>query len=103
MSATGSLGIFSNFTDMLGSRTAVAVGVLTCYIALCRSLRYLRRDKQHSQMPYKTREDFQKMTAEDAWQIIKYVHSLEFPWMTKKALSFALFKYVHSTCKVELI
>ncbi|KAL1604661.1 hypothetical protein SLS59_003856 [Nothophoma quercina] len=32
------------------------------------------------------------MSAEEAWQIIKYVQSQEFPWMTKKALSFALFK-----------
>ncbi|KAJ4361160.1 hypothetical protein N0V95_002129 [Ascochyta clinopodiicola] len=43
-------------------------------------------------MPYKVREDFRKMTAEDAWQITKYVQSLEFPWLSKKALSFALFK-----------
>lgn len=86
-------------TGMIGLRTTVIVGVVVCYVALCRALRCLRRDQQHSQMPYKTREDFKKMTAEDAWQIIKYVQSLEFPWMTKKALSFALFKYVHVDCK----
>ncbi|KAJ4367692.1 hypothetical protein N0V83_007277 [Neocucurbitaria cava] len=76
----------------LGSRATTGLGVLVCYIALCRGLRYLRRDTKHTQLPYKTREDFMKMTAEDAWEIVRYVQSLEFPWMTGKALSFALFK-----------
>lgn len=78
--------------------TTAVVGVFAGYVALCKGLRYLRRDQQHSQRPYKTREDFQKMTAEDAWQIIKYVLSLEFPFTAKKALEFALFKYVGSVC-----
>ncbi|KAH7385760.1 hypothetical protein BKA66DRAFT_511571 [Pyrenochaeta sp. MPI-SDFR-AT-0127] len=69
-----------------------SLGVLVCYIVLCRGLRYMRRDQKHTQSIYKTREDFQKMTTEDAWEIVKYVQSLEFPWMTAKALSFALFK-----------
>ena len=85
---------FAGLADMLSSRAATVVGVITCYVAMCRGLRYLRRDTEHSQRPYKSREDFQKMTAEDAWQIIKYVQGLEFPWISKKALSFALFKYV---------
>lgn len=84
---------------MLSLQITATVGIAACYIALCKILRYLRRDQQHSQMPYKTREDFQKMTAEDAWQIIKYVQSLEFPWITKKALSFALFRYALSKNK----
>ncbi|KAF2131317.1 hypothetical protein P153DRAFT_355128 [Dothidotthia symphoricarpi CBS 119687] len=76
----------------LGFRATTCLGALVCYVALCRGLRYLRRDRKHAQLPYKTREDFQKMTAEDAWQIIRYVQSLEFPWMSGKALAFALFK-----------
>lgn len=63
-------------------------------MALCRALRYLRRDRKHAQLPYKTREDFKTMTAEDAWQITRYIQSLEFPWMSGKSLAFALFKYV---------
>lgn len=79
---------------MLSLRVAATVGLITCYVAMCRGLRYLRRDTEQSQRAYKSREDFQKMTAEDAWEIVKYVQGLEFPWISKKALSFALFKYV---------
>ncbi|KZM28588.1 uncharacterized protein EKO05_0001432 [Ascochyta rabiei] len=79
-------------TDALNLLASIVITMLVCYVSLCRGLRYLRRDQQHSQTPYKTREDFRKMTAEDAWQIANYVQSLEFPWITKKALSFALFK-----------
>ncbi|XPS98072.1 hypothetical protein M3J09_007286 [Ascochyta lentis] len=92
MASTNSTNSLASITGALGLRATTVVAVLTCYIALCRGLRYLRRDQQHLQMPYKIREDFRKMTAEDAWKITKYVQSLEFPWMTKKALSFALFK-----------
>lgn len=80
--------------NMRGLWMMATVGFIACYIALCRGLRYLRRDREHYQRAYKTREDFQKMTAEDAWQIVKYVQSLEFPWITEQALSFALFRYV---------
>ncbi|KAH6615010.1 hypothetical protein C7974DRAFT_320671 [Boeremia exigua] len=73
-------------------RTALIVAVIAVYVALCRSLRYRRRDTELSQRPYRTREDFKKMTAEDAWQILNYVQGCEFPWITGKALSFALFK-----------
>ncbi|KAF1840707.1 uncharacterized protein K460DRAFT_380504 [Cucurbitaria berberidis CBS 394.84] len=76
----------------LGPRTTTILGVFVGYIALCRGLRYLRRDRNHAQLPYKTREDFKKMTAEDAWEIVRSFQSLEFPWMTGKALAFALFK-----------
>jgi hypothetical protein len=70
------------------------VGTLAGYGAFCTALRYQRRDKKHTEMPYKTREDFKNMTGEDAWVIVKYIISLEFPFLTEKALSFALFKYV---------
>lgn len=80
---------------VLSPQVAITVAVVAGYVALCRALRYAKRDKEHAQRPYKSRDDFKKMSAEEAWQIIKYVQSQEFPWMTKKALSFALFKYVH--------
>lgn len=85
---------FTALTGVLNSRVAVAVAVVTGYVALCRGLRYRRRDAEEACRPYKIREDFKKMTAEEAWDIIRYVQSCEFPWITKKALSFALFKYV---------
>lgn len=85
---------FVGLAGKVSPQIAVIFAVIAGYVAFCRALRYTRRDAEHSQRPYKTRDDFQKMTAEDAWQIVKYVQSLEFPWVTKKALSFALFKYV---------
>ncbi|KAF1936556.1 hypothetical protein EJ02DRAFT_438460 [Clathrospora elynae] len=78
--------------SILATKTTVATGALVCYIALCRGLRYLRRDRRHASSPYKTREDFKRMTAEDAYQITYYIQALEFPWMTGKALNFALFR-----------
>jgi hypothetical protein len=76
----------------LGPQTTTGLAILVAYIALCRSLRYRRRDQKHAEYPYKTREDFKKMTAEHAWEITKYVQGLEFPWTSGKALAFALFK-----------
>lgn len=77
----------------LGPKATASLGALVCYMAFCRGLRYLRRDRKHAQLPYKNREDFKKMTAEDAWLITRYIQSLEFPWMSGKSLAFALFKY----------
>lgn len=73
--------------------TKIGLGLFVCYVVSCRRLRYLRRDYRYAQSPYKTRDDFKKMTAEDAWAIVQYVQALEFPWMTTKALSFALFRW----------
>jgi hypothetical protein len=77
---------------LLTSRTTTALAVFVAYVSLCRALRFLRRDRKHAQSPYKTREDFKKMTAEDAFQIVNYVQGREFPFISSKALSFALFK-----------
>ena len=88
-----SLDASTELYGILNSRTAIAVAVIAGYVALCRGLRYRRRDAEEARRPYKTREDLQKMTAEEAFDIIRYVQSCEFPWITKKALSFALFKY----------
>jgi hypothetical protein len=60
--------------------------------ALCRGLRFVRREEKHALFPYKTREDFKKMTTEDAFEIVRYVQGLEFPFLSGKALAFALFK-----------
>lgn len=79
-------------SSMLTVRSALAVAVVAGYVALCRALRYRTREKEHSQRPYRNREDLKKMTAEDAWEIVKYIQGREFPWISKKALSFALFR-----------
>jgi hypothetical protein len=79
--------------EQFGPLATTVVGVLTGYVALCTALRYQRRDKKHAEMPYKTREDFKNMTGDDAWMIVQYIMSLEFPFLSEKALSFALFKY----------
>lgn len=81
-----------SFMQDLSPTTQAGVGLFVCYVALCRGLRYVRRNQRHARSPYKTREDFKKMTGEDAWEIVKYVQGMEFPWMTGKALSFALFR-----------
>jgi hypothetical protein len=91
---TETLGLvkMDKITETLGPTGTKVAGAIICYAALCRSLRYLRRDRRHAQMPYKKREDFAKMTGEDAFEIVQYVQALEFPWMSAKALAFALFK-----------
>jgi hypothetical protein len=76
----------------LATKTMVFIGVLVCYIALRRSLRYLRRNTRHASSPYRTREDFKKMTAEHVFERAYYVQGLEFPWTTGKTLSFVLFR-----------
>jgi hypothetical protein len=70
--------------------TALALAV---YVAVCRGLRFRRRDQEHAKYPYRNREDFSKMTTEHAWEITNYMSTLEFPFMTEKALQFALFRY----------
>lgn len=69
-----------------------ALAVLCAYVVVCRCLRYVRRDRKHAQYPYKTRKDFANMTTQHAWEITRYVMSLEFPLMSQTALQFALFK-----------
>jgi hypothetical protein len=78
--------------NMLGLHVSTGLAALVAYVTLCRGFRYWRRDQKHVQFSYKTREDFKKMTAEDAFQIMKYVYSLEFPFVAGKALAFALFR-----------
>ncbi|KAF3047896.1 hypothetical protein E8E11_009537 [Didymella keratinophila] len=92
MASTISPDALTGLTGILSARAAIAVAVIGGYIALCKGLRYSRRDSEEARRPYKTREGFKKMTAEEAWDIIRYVQSCEFPWMSKKAMSFALFK-----------
>ena len=78
---------------ILGPRATTGLAVLAGYLLLVRKLRHLRRDREHAAYPYKTRDDLSKMTAEHAWAIVKYCMTLEFPFMSEKALAFALFKY----------
>ena len=91
-----------NLPQIIGPRTATGLAVLAGYLVLVRKLRNLRRHRKHAEYPYKTREDFSKMTAEDACAIVVYCMTLEFPFTSEKALQFALFKYglVHLTSVV---
>jgi hypothetical protein len=84
----------NNITQSLASSTAVGVAALIVWVSFCRGMRFLRRDTKHAQYPYKTREDYKKMTADDAFEILKYVQSLEVPFTAGKALAFALFRSV---------
>lgn len=93
--------IAEELPKILDTRTKTACAVLAAYVAICRGLRYRRMKQKHAQYPYKTREDYSKMTAEDAWEITKYVTSLEFPFFSEKALQFALFRYApFSKCTI---
>ena len=56
---------------VLSPQVAITVAVVAGYVALCRALRYAKRDKEHAQRPYNSRDDFKKMSAEEAWQIIQ--------------------------------
>ncbi|KAF2272556.1 uncharacterized protein EI97DRAFT_426019 [Westerdykella ornata] len=78
--------------NAVSTKAGVAVGVITVYISLCRALRFRRRDQEYAKYPYKTREDMAKMTTEHAWEIVRYITTLEFPLMAEKALQFALFR-----------
>ncbi|KAF2735235.1 hypothetical protein EJ04DRAFT_492074 [Polyplosphaeria fusca] len=78
--------------EYLGTRTVIAVTAISAYVLLCRSLRYRRRDQKHAQYPYKTRADMAKMTSQHAFEIVKYIYSLEYPFLVTKSLEFALFK-----------
>lgn len=88
--------IYSRFAEevpkVLNSKAKTACTVLAVYMIICRSLRHERRRQKHAKFRYKSREDFAKMTVEDAWEIYKYVSSLEFPFLTETALQFALFR-----------
>ncbi|KAF2746394.1 hypothetical protein M011DRAFT_425006 [Sporormia fimetaria CBS 119925] len=77
---------------LIGARGATGLALLAVYVTVCRVLRFRRRNKKHAEYPYKTREDFSKMTATHAWEIYRYVASLEFPFLHEKALQFALFR-----------
>jgi hypothetical protein len=68
------------------------IGV-AAYTMLCRLLRYRRVNQKHAEYPYKTRESFAKMTNQHAYEIQKYLYSLEFPYITGESLAFALFRY----------
>jgi hypothetical protein len=62
------------------------------YLFLCSFLRNRRNYQKHAQYPYKSRASFARMTNQHAYEIQKYLYTLEFPFTTEKALQFALFK-----------
>jgi hypothetical protein len=92
MATVTDINAYSGLSAILTSRTSIIVGGVAAYVTLCRLLRYARRDREHSKRPYHDVDSFQKMSGEDAWKIVKYVTSCEFPFTAEKALSFALFK-----------
>jgi len=92
MASATDMNAYSGLGAMLTLRTSMIVGGVAAYITLCRLLRYARRDREHSERSYHDVDSFQKMSGEDAWKIVKYITSCEFPFIAEKALSFALFK-----------
>jgi hypothetical protein len=64
------------------------------YVLLCQVLRFQRLRQKQAMYPYKTRESFSKMTTQHAYEIQKYLYGVEFPFVTQKALEFALFRFV---------
>jgi hypothetical protein len=86
-----------HIAESVRSPTSIGIAALVIWVSFCRGIRFLRRDAKHVEYPYKTREDFKKMTAEHAFEIVKYVQSLEFPFTAGKALAFALFRSVSAS------
>ncbi|KAF2108532.1 hypothetical protein BDV96DRAFT_652783 [Lophiotrema nucula] len=76
----------------IGPTATAGLGIVPVYVLLCRALRYRRRDQAYTRYPYKMRDDFAKMTTQHAHEILKYVFQLEFPFLVKKSLEFALFR-----------
>lgn len=70
----------------------LGLGAGLSYLALVRLLRYRRQHAVARKYPYKTREDFAKMTANDAQAIMRSIFECEFPFIGEKALQFALFR-----------
>ncbi|KAF2019087.1 hypothetical protein BU24DRAFT_112336 [Aaosphaeria arxii CBS 175.79] len=85
-------GILYSVTGAFGKHTLAVLGASVSYVIVCNALRYRRRNQKHAQSPYKTRDDYSKMTTDDAWAIMKYILSLEFPLLSETALQFALFR-----------
>ncbi|CAI6246906.1 unnamed protein product [Periconia digitata] len=84
--------LIRHLSSRLSSGVGIGLAAFAGYVILCRTLRFLRRNRKHAHFPYKTRKDFSNMTADDAWQIVRYCMSLEFPLVSEKALEFALFR-----------
>lgn len=64
---------------------------LVLYLLIQGRLRYSRARYLKNKYPY-TRDTFWRMTDHDAWEIQKSILQLEFPFISLKALQFALFR-----------
>jgi len=64
---------------------------LVVYFLIQQRLRYSRARYLKKKYPY-TRDTFWRMTDHDAWEIQKNILQLEFPFISLKALQFALFR-----------
>ncbi|KAF2094830.1 hypothetical protein NA57DRAFT_46130 [Rhizodiscina lignyota] len=62
------------------------------YIIACNALRFQRVRWWEKHLPYKTRDDYSRMTAEHAREITHYIAVAEFPWVYLKGMQFALFR-----------
>ena len=85
---------FSMISEKPPSWPVSTLALIFSYSMLCRFLRFRRMKQKHAQYPYKTPESFANMTADDAYEIVKYTFSLEFPFTMEKAAQFALFRLV---------
>lgn len=62
------------------------------YLVCCNVLRFQRVRWWEKRLPYKTRDDYARMTSQHAHDIINYLSIAEFPWTVLKSLQFALFR-----------
>ncbi|KAF2003371.1 hypothetical protein P154DRAFT_105073 [Amniculicola lignicola CBS 123094] len=63
-----------------------------CYVLGCSVLRFRIRNSNHARRPYQSRPSFRHMTTHEAWEIVQYLITQEFPFTVAKALQFALFR-----------
>ena len=74
------------------SAMSFLVPVVLAYILLVSFLRRRRERQMRLKFGYTTRDSLKNMTNDDAFAIQNAVAELEFPWVFKKSLQFALFK-----------
>lgn len=80
-------------TKSISLKQYVSYGLpaLALYLLIQGRLRYSRARFLKNKYPY-TRDTFWRMTDHDAWEIQKSILQLEFPFISLKALQFALFR-----------
>ncbi len=82
-------GLPSSPGGIAGLMVAVLVAA---YIVVCHLLRFRGEKAILKRFPYPDRASMAKMTHAEAQQIYKHILTREFPYMTKTALQFGIFK-----------